>query len=118
MKRRRPAYARRRAYNFPDVTMIFSFRARGLRRIFAGTVLTSFFAVFAAAGATGQAAASSGNDSGAGESSTAGAKVLLVLPFDNRTGLPNLEWIREAAADVLSARFAAAGFQPTSRADR
>jgi tetratricopeptide (TPR) repeat protein len=44
--------------------------------------------------------------------------VLLVLPFDNRTGQPSLEWIREAAADILSMRFASAGFQPTSRADR
>ena len=47
-----------------------------------------------------------------------GSRVLLVLPFDNRTGQPNLEWMREAAAEVLSTRFASAGFQPTSRADR
>lgn len=47
-----------------------------------------------------------------------GAQVLLVLPFDNRTGQPSLEWIREAAAEILSRRFASAGFQPTSRADR
>ena len=45
-------------------------------------------------------------------------RVLLVLPFDNRTGQPSLEWIREAAAEVLSTRFASAGFEPTSRADR
>ena len=45
-------------------------------------------------------------------------RVLLVLPFDNRTGQPSLEWIREAAAEVLSSRFAAAGFEPTSRTDR
>ncbi|HVN93854.1 MAG TPA: tetratricopeptide repeat protein [Terracidiphilus sp.] len=51
-------------------------------------------------------------------SDAGGSRVLLVLPFDNRTGQPSLEWIREAAADVLSARFASAGFQPTSRADR
>jgi len=43
---------------------------------------------------------------------------VLVLPFDNRTGQPSLEWIREAAAEVLRTRFAAAGFEPTSRADR
>jgi len=46
------------------------------------------------------------------------SRVLLVLPFDNRTGQPSLEWIREAAAQVLSTRFASAGFEPTSRADR
>ena len=48
----------------------------------------------------------------------AASRVLLVLPFDNRTGQPSLEWIREAAAEILSTRFASAGFQPTSRADR
>ena len=44
--------------------------------------------------------------------------MLLVLPFDNRTGQPSLEWIREAAAEILSMRFRSAGFEPTSRADR
>jgi tetratricopeptide (TPR) repeat protein len=46
------------------------------------------------------------------------ARILLVLPFDNRTGQPSLEWIREAAADLLSRRFASAGFAPMTRADR
>jgi len=46
------------------------------------------------------------------------SRVVLVLPFDNRTGQPSLEWLREAAAQVLSTRFAAAGFEPTSRSDR
>jgi tetratricopeptide (TPR) repeat protein len=41
-----------------------------------------------------------------------------VLPFDNRTGQPSLEWIREAAPEILGARFASAGFAPMSRADR
>ena len=45
-------------------------------------------------------------------------RVLLVLPFDNRTGQPSLEWMREAAAEILTMRFASAGFEPTSRADR
>lgn len=45
-------------------------------------------------------------------------RILLVLPFDNETGQPNLEWIREAAPDILDARFASAGFSPMSRADR
>jgi tetratricopeptide (TPR) repeat protein len=42
----------------------------------------------------------------------------LVLPFDNRTGQPSLEWIREAAAEILSRRFRSAGFAPMSRDDR
>jgi tetratricopeptide (TPR) repeat protein len=41
-----------------------------------------------------------------------------VLPFDNNTGQPSLEWIREAAPEILSRRFASAGFAPMSRADR
>jgi len=41
-----------------------------------------------------------------------------VLPFDNRTGQPSLEWIREAAAELLSSRFRSVGFDPMSRADR
>ncbi|HWA95813.1 MAG TPA: tetratricopeptide repeat protein [Terracidiphilus sp.] len=45
-------------------------------------------------------------------------RILLVLPFDNRTGQPSLEWIREAAPEILSSRFTSAGFAPMSRADR
>ena len=45
-------------------------------------------------------------------------RILLVLPFDNRTGQPSLEWIREAAPEILSSRFASAGFAPMSREDR
>jgi tetratricopeptide (TPR) repeat protein len=47
-----------------------------------------------------------------------GGRILLVLPFDNRTGQPSLEWIREASAEILSIRLASAGFAPTSRTDR
>lgn len=45
-------------------------------------------------------------------------RILLVLPFDNKSGNPSLEWIREAAPNLLSSRFASAGFAPMSRADR
>ena len=45
-------------------------------------------------------------------------RILLVLPFDNRTAQPSLEWIREAAPTILSSRFTSAGFAPMSRADR
>ena len=74
-------------------------------------------ALFCAVWAQGQAGAEAagGDQTGA---APGGSKVLLVLPFDNCTGQPSLEWIREAAADILSMRFASAGFQPTSRADR
>jgi tetratricopeptide (TPR) repeat protein/TolB-like protein len=55
----------------------------------------------------------------AAEDAAAGrGRILLVLPFDNRTGQPSLDWIREAAPEILSARFGSAGFAPMSRADR
>lgn len=41
-----------------------------------------------------------------------------MLPFDNNTGQPSLEWIREAAPQILDSRFLSAGFAPLSRADR
>ena len=41
-----------------------------------------------------------------------------MIPFDNRTGQPNLDWMREAAADLLTSRFASAGFAAMTRADR
>jgi tetratricopeptide (TPR) repeat protein len=46
------------------------------------------------------------------------ARILLVLPFDNRTGQGSLEWVREAAPELLSSRFNSAGFAPMRRADR
>ena len=53
-----------------------------------------------------------------GPAAAGSGRILLVLPFDNRTGQPSLEWIREAAAELLSSRFASAGFAPMSRTDR
>jgi len=92
-------------------------RLRWVRRIGAGAAMTFFCALLASVCVWGQASsdASGGDEAG---SEGGGSRVLLVLPFDNRTGQPNLEWMREAAAEILSTRFASAGFQPTSRADR
>lgn len=50
---------------------------------------------------------------------TAGrGRILLVLPFDNRTGQFSLDWMREAAAELLNSRFTSAGFAPLTREDR
>jgi tetratricopeptide (TPR) repeat protein len=108
------------AYNLPEVIQRNLTRLRWVRRIGAGAALTVFCALFGAIFARGQAGADAANgdgqDSGAGGAN--GSRVLLVLPFDNRTGQPSLEWMREAASQILSMRFASAGFQPTRRADR
>lgn len=45
-------------------------------------------------------------------------RLLLVLPFENHTGQPNLDWIGEGAADIFNRRLDAAGFLTISRADR
>lgn len=64
-------------------------------------------------------AAEAGAQGPSTEATTGGKnRILLVLPFDNGTGQPNLEWIREAAPEILDARFASAGFAPMTRADR
>jgi tetratricopeptide (TPR) repeat protein/TolB-like protein len=86
-----------------------------IQRLTAGAVLAVLCVLAAAAGAQEQANPAAGEG---GPRSSGGGRVLLVLPFDNRTGQPSLEWVREAAAEILSMRFASAGFQPTSRADR
>ena len=70
--------------------------------------------VYARAQATGE----SGPSGAVLGSSEGRGRILLVLPFDNRTGQPSLEWIREAAPVILSSRFASAGFAPMSREDR
>jgi tetratricopeptide (TPR) repeat protein len=44
-------------------------------------------------------------------------RLLLVLPFDNRSDQPNLDWISEAVPEVLNRRFVSAGFMPISRDD-
>jgi tetratricopeptide (TPR) repeat protein/TolB-like protein len=67
--------------------------------------------------ATARGQAGDSAASGAGSSAGHG-RILLVLPFDNRTGQPSLEWIREAAPEILGSRFQSAGFAPMSREDR
>jgi tetratricopeptide (TPR) repeat protein len=108
----KPAAHGRNAYNLPVVSNSFSFRLliAGRRTAYAALVL--ILGVFIAHRAAGQAAASGG------PSDADHGRILLVLPFDNRTGQPSLEWIREAAANLLGSRFASAGFAPMTRADR
>ncbi len=45
-------------------------------------------------------------------------KLLLVLPFDNRTGQASLDWIGEAAPEVFNQRLLSAGYTLIGRNDR
>jgi tetratricopeptide (TPR) repeat protein len=108
-----PTLFRAKAYNFIDVLLLTSLRIRRTRRLAAVALLS--LAPLSLAAAIGGAQASDDNDK---PSATDTGRILLVLPFDNRTGQPNLEWIREAAPEILSSRFTSAGFSPMSREDR
>ncbi len=48
----------------------------------------------------------------------AGGRVVLVLPFDNRSGQPALDWIGESFANTLNQRLRSTGFLTISRDDR
>ncbi len=45
-------------------------------------------------------------------------RVVLVLPFDNRSGQPNLTWIGDSFPDTLNQRLSSAGFLTITREDR
>jgi Flp pilus assembly protein TadD/TolB-like protein len=47
-----------------------------------------------------------------------GGRVVLVLPFDNRSGQANLEWVGNSFPDTLNQRLTSAGFLAISRDDR
>jgi tetratricopeptide (TPR) repeat protein len=47
-----------------------------------------------------------------------GGRVVLVLPFDNRSGQPALGWIGDSFPDTLNQRLNSAGFLTISRDDR
>ena len=99
------------AYNQRVVQPFFSYRS-GRVRLFLGLALLPALAIAVCA------AAQTVTEAGRNAAGTAGGRILLVLPFDNRTGQPSLEWIREASAEILTSRLASAGFAPMSRADR
>ncbi len=94
-------------YNQLVVILPFSVRSRRVWTAVSAMVL----GVCLTSSAIGQSAGAEGSAAGRG-------RILLVLPFDNRSGQPSLEWIREAAPEILSSRFTSAGFSPMSREDR
>ena len=49
---------------------------------------------------------------------SAGGRVVLVLPFDNRSGDPSLNWVADSFPDTLNKRLSSAGFLTISQDDR
>ncbi len=103
-----PRHKLQNPYNFVVVSISSSSRRPSASWRAAAFVLLGFALLFSASSAGAQSPAPTADR----------GRILLVLPFDNRTSQPNLEWIREAAAELLSSRFASAGFAPMTRADR
>ena len=91
----------RNAYNLHVVLTFISLRMRRGWRLFAGVGLAILAGIFGAVCASAQSSPAAASISSAADH----GRILLVLPFDNRTGQPSLEWIREAAPDILSSRF-------------
>jgi tetratricopeptide (TPR) repeat protein len=96
------------------VLTLFSFRLPYTRRLVVCVGLVLALAFSTAICARSQSSV----ESAAASSATDRGRILLVLPFDNRSGKPSLEWMREAAAELLGSRFRAVGFDPMRRADR
>jgi tetratricopeptide (TPR) repeat protein len=100
------------AYNQPVVDTIFSTREQRNRQVTNRTGWILLLALIATIAAHAQVAA---ENSVSAESK---GRILMVLPFDNHSGQPKLDWMREAASDLLSRRLTSAGFDPMSRTDR
>ena len=52
------------------------------------------------------------------ETSVTGGRVVLVLPFDNRSGQSTLAWVGDSFPDTLNQRLTSAGFLTITRDDR
>lgn len=60
----------------------------------------------------------SAQSSATSETKQSGGRVVLVLPFDNRSGQANLGWIGDSFPDTLNQRLSSAGFVTITRDDR
>ena len=76
-------------------------------------LVSSLLAILFLAALPASASRSQNVDSGA-----PAGRVVLVLPFDNRSGQPDLAWIGESLPDTLNQRLNSAGFLTISRDDR
>ncbi len=110
------------AYNQPVVFSFLSSRFGRALRIAVGAGAGFALVLTMVVSAQGQTATPAQKQTAAAakvEATHAGqGRILLVLPFENRTGQPSLDWIQEAAAALLNSRFKSAGFAPLDREDR
>jgi tetratricopeptide (TPR) repeat protein len=81
-------------------------------------VLRRFRALFVVLLFVSAACAQEAADSKPAEPAQVHGKLLLVLPFENRTGVASLDWIGAGVPDVLNRRLNSAGFLTISRGDR
>jgi tetratricopeptide (TPR) repeat protein len=61
---------------------------------------------------------SAASDPTASDSSETGGRVVLVLPFDNRSGQTALAWVGDSFPDTLNQRLTSVGFLTITREDR
>lgn len=87
-------------YNFPVVR---------IRIVFASLLLVLM---------AGLASAQEPTDTKPPEPADVHGRLLLVLPFENRSGVGNLDWASEAFPDTLNRRLNSAGFLTIGRGDR
>jgi Tfp pilus assembly protein PilF/TolB-like protein len=66
----------------------------------------------------GPSLAAAGQTLDGAEAGPAHGRLLLVLPFENNSPQPNLDWISDAVPEILNRRLASAGFMPIGRDDR
>jgi tetratricopeptide (TPR) repeat protein/TolB-like protein len=67
---------------------------------------------------TGIARGQEASETKPSEPAQAHGRLVLVLPFENRSGDKNLDWMGSAFPEVLNRRLASAGFLTISRSDR
>lgn len=72
-----------------------------------------------AAGAQNSASTTSADSQASSAAATMrNGRLLLIMPFENRTAQSNLDWIGESVPEVLNQRLGSAGFLPINRTDR
>jgi tetratricopeptide (TPR) repeat protein len=91
---------------------------RPIRRLFHLAILIAASASINAIKVQAQSVASGPDADSPADIRQPGGRLVLVLPFDNRSGQPNLNWIGDSFPYTLDQRLTSAGFLTISRDDR